>query len=180
MSQENATGEPVILARIGKPHGLKGWLKLNSFTSPPSNLLNFQCFTVIGGAPEQVLEIDASSVSGDSITAHFPGYDDPESARALTGLALAVASEDLPALPAGEYYWHELEGLAVSNSQGELYGTVLRLMDTGAHDVLVVSPGADSIDDRQRLIPWRPGTVVIDVDLQAGTMTVDWDRDFLE
>ena len=180
MSREHESGKPVVLARVGKAHGVNGWLKLNSFTSPARNVLGFRRFTVVGGKPGQTLEIDASRASGDSITVHFSGYDDPESARLLTGLELAVASEELPPLAEDEYYWHQLEGLAVVNRQGELYGKVERLLDTGAHDVLVVAPGAGSIDDRERLIPWRPGSVVTDVDLQAGRITVDWERDYLE
>jgi 16S rRNA processing protein RimM len=53
-------------------------------------------------------------------------------------------------------------------------GTVQRLLETGANDVLVVTPSEDSIDDRERLIPWLPDEVIKQVDLQERTIAVSW------
>ena len=80
-------------------------------------------------------------------------------------------------LDEGEFYWHQLMGLKVisefDGSQYEL-GSVSNMLETGANDVLVVKPGENSIDDRERLIPYLVDDVVTRVDTEAGVMEVDW------
>ena len=117
---------------------------------------------------------------GNGLVVHVTGFDDPETARSLTGKGIWIHSSALPALDSGEIYWHQLEGLKVINQQGQLFGVVTELMETGANDVLVVSPSTDSIDDRQRLIPYLPGKVIEQVDLAEKTIQVNWEADYLE
>ena len=176
----------VVLARIGKVHGIKGWLRLHAYTESPEALLGYKQFQVSpdsqGGQDSQnsSLEMDASrQQAGGVLLAHFKGYDAPETARTLSGLELTVAADALPPLEVGTYYWHQLQGLRVVNGQGQDFGIVERLLETGANDVLVVQPDAHSIDDRQRLIPYLPGQAVTAVDLKAGSLTVDWEADYL-
>jgi len=186
MARDEAGGRPhgsgasIVLARIGRPHGLKGWVRLNSFTSPPENVLSYSSFSVLGGAAATELEIDASSNSSGSLLVHFKGCDNPEAARQLTGLELAVRDDELPQLPPGQFYWHQLQGLTVVNRQQACLGTVERLLETGANDVLVVVPQPGSVDQRQRLIPYLPESVLLKVDLESQLITVDWDPDYLE
>ncbi len=178
-SSNKEQGKKVVLARIGKVHGLKGWLRLNSFTSPQDNLLEYQEFLVRQERDERSLLLTEYRQQAGKLLGKFEGFDDPESARSLTGLDLYVRSDTLPALERGEYYWHELQGLTVFNLQQQRYGKIVRLLETGANDVLVVKPDADSVDDRERLIPYLSESVVKSVDLQRGTMTVDWEVDYL-
>ena len=103
--------------------------------------------------------------------------DDRELAREYSGLELAVAADQLPALADDEYYWHQLVSLKVY-AQEQLLGAVDHLIETGANDVLVVKPCQGSIDQRERLIPYLPGDFVQNIDLHAGTMQVDWDPEF--
>jgi len=90
-----------------------------------------------------------------------------------------VNSSELPDLESGTFYWHELVGLEVINLQGEILGTVSDLLETGANDVLVVRPNAQSCDQRERLIPYLMGQVVRQVSLNDVSLTVDWDIDYL-
>jgi 16S rRNA processing protein RimM len=80
----------------------------------------------------------------------------------------------LPPLEAGEYYWTDLEGLTVRNTAGQVLGSVERLLETGANDVLVLDGGRD------RLIPFVAGQVVLNVDLEAGEIEVDWEASYWE
>ena len=87
----------------------------------------------------------------------------------------------MPALDEGEYYWDQLQGLAVYtqfNGERQRLGVVSKLFETGANDVLVVLGDAQSIDQRERLVPYVPGQFVLSVDLQAGEILVDWDPEF--
>jgi len=177
--QSEAAGKRVVMARVGKPHGIKGWLRIDSFTSPADNLLQYKEFTVQLGAQEKRLVLDENRWQGDKLVGHFTGYDSPEAARELTGLNLLIDRGELPSLADGEYYWHQLQGLRVRNQQQQDFGVVDRLLETGANDVLVVKPDQASIDGRERLIPYLLDRVVQQIDLQSGTMLVDWEADYL-
>jgi 16S rRNA processing protein RimM len=169
----------VTMGRIGRIYGIKGWLKLISYTDPQENILDFrQLFAKIGGRWQEI-EMDQSKVHGKGLIAHFAGYDDPDEAKALTGVELAIRTVDLPALDPDEFYWHELNGMQVKTLQGQLLGTVEKLLETGANDVLVVQPSQGSIDTRERLIPYLPDRVVMDVSRTQRCISVDWDPDYL-
>jgi len=127
----------------------------------------------------RLLHIDDSREQQKGLIVHFEGFNDPETASSLTGCEIWVPSTDMPALAAGSFYWHELQGLQVTNLQGQLFGSVQRLIETGANDVLVVAPTAESCDTRERLIPFLPKRVIVEVSLQERRITVDWDADYL-
>ena len=111
------------------------------------------------------------------ITAVFPVYfasvaADRDAAQALYGAELWVARSQLPKAKPGEYYWADLEGLAVRNREGVGFGTVSHLFETPGNPVMVVA------GERERLIPFLIGQYVDSVDLEAGLIMVDWDADF--
>lgn len=173
------------VGRIGAPYGVRGWLKVQSFTAPPEQLIHYQPWYLRQrGGLMPVTLVDHKWHSGNLVVA-LEGVDDRDQAKALGQLEIAVAVTQFPPLPAGEYYWHQLQGLAVtSHYQGQLFplGKVVRLLETGANDVLVVKgnsrdPERPSIDNRERLIPYLPDQVILNIDLAAG-ITVDWDPAF--
>jgi 16S rRNA processing protein RimM len=81
----------------------------------------------------------------------------------------------MPAVGEGQYYWADLEGLEVRHTDGRVLGRVQRMLATGANDVIVVrTPGEPK---REILIPFVPGTYVLDVDVAGGVIDVDWEWD---
>lgn len=180
MSNLDADSEWVVLGEVGRVHGLKGWLKLISFTSPIENILDYSRFQASVGGRSQELELDEHRRLNKALLVHFKGYDDPETARLLTGTELTIANEKLPQLERGEFYWHQLEGLKVVNQIDQVFGRVSHLLETGANDVLVVKADSESIDDRERLIPYLLDSVVIEIDLEKQTIRVDWEADYLD
>jgi 16S rRNA processing protein RimM len=94
---------------------------------------------------------------------------------------LHVAKDQLPHLPAGDYYWNQLIGLKVytqvDGSDVEL-GEIASMMETGANDVVVISATASSVDNQERLIPYLVGQFVLKIDLEENRMDVDWDPEF--
>lgn len=180
MSKLEAGSEWVLLGEIGRVHGLKGWLKLISFTSPIENILDYTRFHAVVGGRSLELEIDEHRRQSKALLVHFKGYDDPETAKLLTGTELMVADEKLPQLERGEFYWHQLQGLRVVNQHQQVFGRVSHLLETGANDVLVVKADSESIDDRERLIPYLVDSVVIEIDLENQTIRVDWEADYLD
>jgi 16S rRNA processing protein RimM len=174
----------VIMGRIGAAYGLKGWIKLLSFTDPPANLLEHRKFFIVGNnvgndgeTSLQEIEIDQARTQGQGFVGHIKGCDGRAETRQYTGKELLLPKQLLPALEKG-YYWHQLEGLRVVNLAGEELGTVHHLLATGANDVLVVHASATSIDTQERLLPYVLEQVVLAVDLNAGVIKVDWEKDY--
>lgn len=115
---------------------------------------------------------------GKGLIAHIKGVDDREAAKALVGKEIAIERDQLPAPEEGEYYWADLEGLEVVDLSGQVMGNISHLLETGSNDVICVKPTPNSIDHKERLIPYLEGDVVKEVDLEAGKVVVDWDLDF--
>ena len=175
-----AKAKKIVLGQIGKVHGIKGWLRLNSFTSPPANILKYSRLMVQFGEQSELLKIDEFKNQQNGIKVHFLGYDDPEVSQKLVGREVSVESQRLPVLSEGEFYWHELEALEVINLEGHNLGQVAYLMETGANDVLVVKPSDQSLDRRERLIPYIKGSGVKKIDIPSKKIEVDWGADFLD
>ena len=160
----------VRMGRIGAPWGVKGWVKLISFTDPVDNLLDYQHFVVTAcrqTRDSNQLEIVEARPHGKGLVGRIKGCENREQCSGYTGAELWVAKSDLPALEEG-YYWYQLENLKVVNLQGLELGFVHHLLETGANDVLVLQ--ASGVE---RLLPYVP-QVVRRVDLDAGLIEVDW------
>jgi len=172
------TGSRLQVGRISAAHGIKGWVKVYSYTDPIAGILDYAPWYLSKRNVDRTVTVGEGKASGRALVARLEGIDDRDQAELLVGCDIWVDSDRLPSLEAGEYYWHQLEGLVVRNLDGARYGTVDHLIETGANDVLVIRPDADSIDGRERLVPWVEGTIVRDVDLAAGEIRVDWAEDY--
>lgn len=165
---------PDRLATLGKIVGLfgiRGWVKIHSYTRPPEAILAYRRWRVHLCSGWRECEVEEGRTHGKAIVARLAGYSDRNQAAELVGAEVALKVSELPPTPPGEYYWAQLEGLEVVNLQGVVLGRVSHLMETGAHDVLVVG------GERERLIPFVRD-VIRAVDLVAGRITVDWGADF--
>ena len=174
----SATGSsPASLVEVGRisaVFGVRGWLKIRSYTQPIENILKYRPWQLCRQGRCFVVELMEGKRQGKGLIARLAGIDDRDQARELVGHSIHVPRDALPVLPEGEYYWSDLQGLAVVTTEGEELGRVDHLMETGANDVLVVVEAGG----RQRLIPYIKGQVVTAVDLEAGSLTVDWDPEF--
>jgi 16S rRNA processing protein RimM len=159
------------MGRIVAPFGIKGWVKIQPYTATAQSLLDYPAWWVDRNDGWRECEVEQARRQNDMVVAKFAGCDDRDAAVRMKGLEVAVSREALPAAAPDEYYWTDLIGLRVENRQAQQLGVVTRMMETGANDVLVVE------GDRERLIPFIVD-VVKGVDLEAGTITVDWDADY--
>ena len=174
-----AAAELLLVGRIGAAHGIKGWVKVTSFTDPLDNILDYGPWILRGADGEKPVKVTAGRWQGKSLVVQLDGETDRTRAEAhYCGREILVPATVLPVLETGEYYWRDLIGLRVRHQDGRDLGKVSSLMETGSNDVLVVRGDGDSIDTRERLIPWLPDDVVLNVDTAAGVMTVDWDTEF--
>lgn len=162
----------VVVGKVRGTYGVRGWIRVHSYTDPPANLLNYQPWYLRQGDMERECRVLAGKQHGNQILASLDGVGDPEAARALHGIDIVVDREVFPDAGDGTYYWIDLIGLTVRNLEHIALGTVHDVMATGANDVLIVR------GDRERLIPFVMGRTVQRVDLTSGDLLVDWDADF--
>lgn len=162
----------VVVGRIGAPHGVRGWVKLKSFTEPDDNIATYRPWRLRRGTEERDVEVGAVQRHGSGLVARLAGIGDRDAAAELRGMEILVERACFAAPDEGQYYWSDLLDLQVLTMDGRELGRVEELLATGANDVLVV------VGDRRRLIPFLPGRVIRSVDLQAGRIVVDWDPDF--
>jgi 16S rRNA processing protein RimM len=176
-----------VVAKITAVYGVKGWVKIHSYTDPIENFMGFRDCYLDRGDQWEPIDFESIKRHGKGLVALIEGVDDRELARTFCQHDIAVSSEEFAPLGGDDFYWHQLPGLAVyatgDNGESLLLGRVDHVMATGANDVLVVLPcrdesGTASIDDTQRLIPWIKDQVIQNVDIEAGTIQVDWDPAF--
>ena len=167
-------GRRILLGRVNGAFGVRGEIKLESWTEPREAIFRYQPWILRdpqGG--ERELRGVRGKVSGKSLVATFPDVTDRDSVEAMRGTEIYVPRSALPPPSPGEYYWVDLEGLRVVTVEGVDFGTVSHVFATGANDVLVARDG-----ERERLIPFVQPQYVTGVDFDAGLVTVDWDPDF--
>ena len=162
----------VILGRVSGVFGVKGWLKVRSYTEPHDNIVGFSAWTLRMNGVDRVFEVEDGHSHAGSVVAKLHGIDDRDRARELVGAEIVVVREQLPATAAGEFYWTDIEGLEVRTTTDIVLGKVDHLLATGGNDVLVL----DSTPER--LIPFVVGAVVKEVDVERGVIVVDWSPDY--
>lgn len=168
-----AAGRRVPLGRIVGLHGVQGWVKLESWTEPRTQIFNYRPWLLGKASDAMVVDGVSGHPQGKGLVAHVPGVDDRDAAAKLVGCDICVEREQLPAAGKGEFYWVDLEGLEVVTMQGVVLGQVSHLFATGANDVVVVRNST-----RERLIPFIQGSYVQSVDVAGNRMVVDWDPEF--
>jgi 16S rRNA processing protein RimM len=175
---QQQNNEWLVLGKLTSAYGVKGWIKVYSYTEPMENIGNYHPIWLERNGQRKEITLESVKRHGKGLVAKIEGCDSREQIPDYTGGLLVVPRDQLAPLEPGEYYWSDLIGLAVINERGEDLGKVHHLIETGSNDVLVVRGSETSIDKRERLIPYLPEQVVLAVDLDAQQMRVDWDSEF--
>jgi 16S rRNA processing protein RimM len=181
VSGEAGQGDPqVVLGRIAGAYGIKGWVKVVSFTRPEDSILDYDDWIV--GSPGYVAELVEGKTHGSGLIAQITDakgqvIEDRTAAERLVGLEIAVPRSALPATEGDEVYWFDLIGMAVRSSEGQPLGVVEALTDNGAQDVLVVRDVAAKDEQGQplqRLIPFVRGPIIESVSLAERLIVAHW------
>ncbi len=171
--------DKIVVGRLGAVYGIKGWLKVSSFTDEPENIFSYSPWTIGQGKLWQTVNIVEWRRHNKGLIVKLEDVDVREKAQLLTGMDISVSAEQFPELSEDEFYWRDLVGLAVVNTKGYNMGTVKSLLETGSNDVLVVKANAnDAFSMSERLIPLVEDQVIKSIDLDAKQITVDWEADF--
>lgn len=161
----------VVMGRVSIPFGVKGWIKIQPFSEMDDTLADYGEWHILCQGQWVAYAVREVKLHGKGLIANFVGVDERDAAFVLRGREIAVPRISLPPAPANQYYWSDLIGLDVVNTHAHPLGTVEKLLEAGAHDVLVVQA------ERERLIPFV-GQIVLEVDLAARRIVVDWQADY--
>jgi len=162
----------ISIGKINGIFGVKGWLKIFSYTEPRENILTYSPWVLKKGKESKDVKVIDGRRHGKTVVASLDGLDDRDEAVTLNGWDILIHPEQLPKPRQDEYYWADLVGLQVKTSDGLVLGVIDSMLETGANDVIIVR------GDRERLIPFIQGQTVISIDLNTGVMIVNWDTDF--
>lgn len=171
--------DALVIGRVVAAYGIKGWVKVQSFTDPKENIFLYQPWYLRGPDGWESVRLTKGRPQGKGLVASIDGCADRTQAETTqVGRDLAVPKGVIPPAGEDEIYWRDLIGLRVKLPDGRDLGELRQMFETGANDVAVVQGDAQSIDRRERLIPWLPEQVISDIDLAAGTLVADWDPEF--
>ncbi|MBK9081169.1 MAG: ribosome maturation factor RimM [Rhizobiales bacterium] len=130
--------DTVLIAVFGAPHGVRGEMRLKSFTADPAD---FDAYGPLRDARGRAFEILAKRpVKGDLFVVRVKGVDDRTGAEALTNVELRVPRAALPPAEDGEFYHADLIGLAAVDEAGGEVGEVVDVLNYGAGDILEIAP----------------------------------------
>jgi 16S rRNA processing protein RimM len=158
----------VEVGRLGAAHGVRGWLRVQSFTDPPQRLFEWKRWRLESGRELRLLE---ARPQGGSWIARLEGIEERDAAGRLSGQMLFVDRDELPATTGREHYRVDLVGFEVKNLEGALLGAVDHFLDTPANAVMVVK------GEREHWVPVS-AQHLRSVDKQARRVIVDWPEFF--
>lgn len=166
------SSKKIIIGRLIEPYGIKGWLHLTSYTDPFENIFDYLPWEIRKNdqEPWKKLEIEAYKSHGNHFVVKPKLCNDRDTALLLKGHSIAIERSQLPVLKKNEYYWDDLIGLTVVNSDGKSLGVVDYLFETGSNDVIVTK------GEKTHLIPYLPH-VILSIDLEKQLIMVDWELD---
>lgn len=171
--------DTLVVGQFGAPYGVKGWVKINAYTDELTGIFDYSPWFIQQGKEVKEVQVEQWRMHNKGLVAKIVGVDDRDGADALKNQSIAISSEQLPALADDEFYWRDLIGLKVVNLSGYNFGTVKDMFETGSNDVMLVQANHnDAFGQKERMIPYLEQQVVSKVDLEAQTITVDWDPSF--
>ena len=163
----------IYLGKITGVHGIKGWLKIQSFSSPPENILNYPLWIISNRGQEGFYSVEQGRKHSNKIIVKLEKIDDRTKAESLINSKIEIRRSELPKLSNESHYWSDLEGLSVLNSEEKLIGIVDSLIETGANDVMVVN----TKKDKRILIPFVMHEIIKEVSIELNYVKVDWQID---
>jgi 16S rRNA processing protein RimM len=161
----------ILIGQVSGCFGVKGWLKVFSYSDPRENITTYDKWIIDGKTYESI----QSKKNGKLIVAKLSGIDDKETAQTFIGKNIEIESQQLADLNNQQFYWRDLVGLNVSNKQGIDFGSIKSMLETGANDVMIIK--GSNKGDKERLVPFIMEKTVIEVSLENGTVLVDWHED---
>ena len=160
-------GEPVYLAVgfLRRPHGVRGEIIMDLHTDFPERLRSGR--TLFVGEEFKPMSLSGARPHAKGMLVKFKGVETPEDAGQFRNQFVYVRASDVPSLPEGKIYQHELFGFEVLDDSGNSLGELVEIIETGANDVYVVR----NESGKEILLPAIP-SVVLETDTARRVMRV--------
>ncbi|ACQ68862.1 ribosome maturation factor RimM [Candidatus Williamhamiltonella defendens] len=168
--------QPVIVGKIGSTYSVRGWLKMFSFTEKTDSIFDYQPWFIQHKNHWQFIDIEDWKCHQQDFLLKIKNIDEKEKAQHFVNAEITVDASQLPVLEEGDYYWKDIIGCQVIHISGDVIGTVVSMIETGANDVMVVQTQIQ--DHKSCLVPFLCDQVVKKVDKVMQQIQVDWDLDF--
>jgi 16S rRNA processing protein RimM len=169
-SVASRSGKTICVARIGAAHGVRGAVKLWTFTEDPFAVTRYGPLWSKDG--RQQFEVTQAREANGFLVATLKGITSRNEAERLNGIELYIARDKLPATDEDEYYHADLIGLAAVTTSGEPLGRIVAIHNFGAGDIIEIAPGSGPT----LMLPFS-NAVVPTVDLAAGCVVIDLPRE---
>ena len=166
----------LLIAKIGKTRGLKGEFFLRSYAQNPERLFSFKKFYALSTLAMEEVHFEFMRVSNSNIVAKLKSINEIDEIKAYGQRDIFVLKSELPKLDDNEAYWFELEGMLVTNLEGQHLGHIQGVNNFGASDVLEIKPLNKKI--KNILIPFIKNRVIISIDKSNNSILVDWQEDY--
>ena len=165
----------ILLGKLGKPHGVKGFLYIHYYGEDTKNLSNYKGLFLDDG---QAVKVEKLLLQKDRVILKFHETNSRNDSEKLRDKELFILEDSLPVLEKNQAYYFELEGFSVKNLNNVYLGKIKEILETNANDVLVIEPTKNSIDEKQRLVPYIKDNVVREINKKDKSLLIDWPEDF--
>tara|TARA_Y100000590_G_scaffold55311_1_gene57882 strand:- start:171 stop:689 length:519 start_codon:yes stop_codon:yes gene_type:complete len=165
----------ILLGKLGKPHGVKGFLYIHYYGEDPNKLYDYEGLLLDDGT---LVKVDKLLLQKDRVILKFLETNSRNDAEKLRDKELFIKEDSLPVLKNNQAYYFELEGLNVKNLDNVDLGRVKEILETNANDVLVIEPTKSSVDEKERLVPYLKDNVVKEINKIDKTILIDWSEDY--
>ena len=162
----------VAMGYIKGAFGIKGWLKIAANTEYADSLLDYPEWRLRKNNDIRCLSLESGKLNGNELQVKLQGIDNRDDAHLLRGYTIEILREQFAPAEEDEYYWADLVGMTVTNRTGDVLGIVKNLMETGAHDILMIDG-----EHGQKLIPFV-AHFIDKVDNEQGIIIADWGLDY--
>jgi len=171
--------QPIIIGKMGTVYGVRGWLRVFSFTENANNIFNYQPWFIQQARELRCLELEDWKHHNQDLIIKIKSINNRENASQLANLKIVVDMLRFPTLSDGEYYWKDLIGCQVVTTFGYQLGKIINIIETGSNDVIIVKANPkDAFGIKKRLIPYLNGQVIKQVDIVTQLVEVDWEPHF--
>ncbi len=174
-----APKKPVILGTIGSTYGIRGWIRVHSYTSNPKNIFNYQPWLVKQISQWQLIQLESWQQHRQSLIIKIKDLNERHTVSLFNNCKIIVDSDQLPLLKKHDYYWKDIIGCQVFTTNGYNLGKVIEMIETGSNDVMVVKANIqDTFNIKERLVPFLYERIIKNVDLVHLVIEVDWNPVF--
>lgn len=168
----------LTIGKFGSPYGIRGWVKILSFTEIPEYIFHYKPWLVRKTNLLEIIKLNNWKKNNKTTIAKIDGINDRTQAELIKNQKIFINNHSLPKLTKGNYYWKDIIGCTVININNYIFGNVKKLIETGSNDVLVVRSNCKDFAIKERFIPFIEQKIIKNINISNKIIKVDWNPNF--